>query len=80
MYLETTFSTVINDEDVEFTCDGYMRPAQHGGMTDPSWDEYVELENIYLSGIPLKKSETSRELITAAEDALISEYERRSEP
>lgn len=79
MYLETTFSIVINDEDVEFTCDGYMRPAQHGGVTDPSLDSYIELENIYLSGIPLKKSETSRELVKAAEDALISEFERRSE-
>lgn len=79
MYLETTFSIVINDEDVEFTCDGYMRPAQHGGMTDPSWDSYIELENVYMGGIQLHRYETDKEVIIAAEDALLAEYERRSE-
>ena len=73
-YIEADFTVVINDEDVEFTCDGYIRPAQKGGLTDPSWDEHVELEDVYLSGLPLRRSEANREIISAAEEALIAKW------
>lgn len=73
-YIEASFTLTLNDEEVEFTCDGYIRPAQHGGLTDPSWEEHIELENVYLSGIPLRRSEANKEIIAAAEEALAEKW------
>lgn len=73
-YIEAAFTLALNDEDVEFTCDGYVHPAQHGGLTDPSWEEHIELENVYMGGIQLHRYETDKEVIIAAEEALIAKW------
>lgn len=40
----TKMSVIRNDDDIDIEVSGYFNPEQNGGMTDPSWSAYVELE------------------------------------
>lgn len=42
--VRTEMSIIRNDEDIDVLVSGYYNPEQNGGMTDPSWLAYVELE------------------------------------
>lgn len=38
----------IDYEGVNLTVEYYVEPAQNGGRTDPSWDAYVTVEDVYV--------------------------------
>jgi hypothetical protein len=42
--LETVMA--IGGEDIEIYADFHVEPAQYGGRTDPSWDAYIEIDEV----------------------------------